>query len=509
MKRILVIIFFLQFALTASCVDREIVKLQERDDIVWGYGEDSAEVTAREQAVEELASTISNWYLVSNGLKEKFSYGRKAQLGRLTKVWLDDFIADITEVSKSGEVFLYLEKSAVQEHYNTLKKEIRDKIVKAEEAMQYNKLGIYLRNLYWALILSDIIPDLEIEVAGSIWNRDRFIDEISEVVENLFIKVKGNEYHLGMRRLLFHVLYENRPVNDLRLGIILPEGNQGYSVEDRFLEIDLFGVEFEKLPNLSFMIDLQDRLTGVWGERIKRLGEITGMNAFEASKSIPLPQKKAEFLYWDEQIYPLLADSTSQREVEANLSGFLENIEYGEEHNTGIFSSEGVRQETASLLASLDIRNLLTGGRIKVEETASFRIWRGFKIGINFAGQIEADCNLVIKTDRSNRISGVWLGMKPIDYRVLRQNWQKEENLHQFLEIIEDMERNYTRNLMGRISEGFSEMPDYPEQGWKWAEIEDIRLEELENGALYEYKLILCNEERSWQGRFSGIRGGE
>ena len=63
---------------------------------------------------------------------------------------------------------------------------------------------------------------------------------MSSKTEDIVIRLKGNEYHLGMRRLLFHVLYENRPVNDLRLGIVLPEESFGFSIEDRFLEMDLF-----------------------------------------------------------------------------------------------------------------------------------------------------------------------------------------------------------------------------------------------------------------------------
>ena len=507
MKRIILLLILLLLA-SANCIGNELEELMLRDDILWGYGEDANGKAAYEQAMENLALNIGNWKLKETGAFNDYSYSRRMQLGSLTEIWLKDFIGELSEKKGRKETLLYIEKALVFAKYNELEIEIKDKIAKAQDALTYNKLGLFLRNMYESLILMDLLPGAKLEVNETLYDQELLTDEISRKTEDIVIRLKGNEYHLGMRRLLFHVLYENRPINDFRLGIVLPEESFGFSVEDRFLEIDLFGVEFAELPNLSLMMDIQDKLTGASSLRIKEMSELTGMSGFEAYRTIPLFDKKADFLYWDEQIYPVVADSLSQQELEANIAGLLENIEYGEEHNKKIFSSRGVRREVSGMLNNLKMRNLLTGGRIKVEETAAYRIWRGFKVGITFAGQIEADCNMVIKTDRSNRISGVWLGMKPIDYRLQHRNWKNDADLLTFLQIVEEMERRYTRNLIGRITGGFDEKPKYPENGWQWAEIEDVKIEELENGAYYEYKLLLSDKKRNWQGKFTGIKGG-
>lgn len=502
MKKVLVIFLIM----IISCVFADTLKdLRKRNDIILGFAE-GAEGSIDEIAFTDLASEVSNWYLEDRGLLAKSSFGMRDRLTRMTEIWIKDFTDDITSIHEDELSAYYLEKSVISTKYQELKNEIHEKIETALEADELSKPGIYLRNLYWALILIDLIPGDAIEAGGNVWNYDLLVKKISYVVENVVVRLKSNDYHLGMRRLIFHVLLDERPVNDLRIGVVISDSVRGYSVENRNLQVDLFGTEFENLSNLSIKIDLQDELTWVWGSSIREMGDVTGMSGFEAYRTIPMRDVKIDYGYWDELEYEDVGNEYSQQEIEKNITGLLENIEFGDNRNKDIFSSESVKHETEVLLNNLRIRNLVTGDRIKYEETGTYRMWRGIKVGIKFNEGVESNCNLVIKTDRSNRISGVWLGMKPVDYRIAERQWVNTKKKHLFLETVEEMERRYTWNLLGRKLNEFGEGVKMPISGWKWGEIEKVSITEADNAAIYQFCVILSTDQKSFEHKYSGIK---
>ncbi len=512
MKREILLIMLLLsvlILLAGGAEKKEISRIKGRADLIWGYGvgDDAAEV--KETAKRELAKAISDWYLTKRGIANKINYGKRDQYEQMVEVWQDSFSADLHYLGtgeKEFEGIYYISQSRCAELYKTKKEQLQTLINRGEKALELNKIGLYFRNFYWALVELDLLAGEDVTIGEKNWTSENLIEMINRVAENFAIKIAGNRYEAGNRRLIMQVLYDRRPVNDLRLGILVGDSYQYYSVTDRYLQVDIFGFEYADQENITFSIDVQDKSTKVWGDEVARLGFITGMNGFEAYRTIPLREVEFEETGWQAVNFPIAEEGSGYELLAANLRNLVESIEKNNIAETGIFSNPAVMEEFSRLQTIMQLKNLVLGTRIKSYETAEGIMWRGFDVEIVFAGGLTTITNLVVKTDSEHKISGVWLGMKPIDFRLLSRNYGEGGELEKFLAITEKIERQYTEAVcgMGGEIEGF---PVYPAAGWDWAEIEDISIEVLENGVVYNFRLTLSGEEQSWEFELKGIEG--
>jgi len=159
-----------------------------------------------------------------------------------------------------------------------------------------------------------------------------------------------------------------------------------------------------------------------------------------------------------------------------------------------------------ALLKQLNLKNLYLVNRIKRIKTPDGNIWRGFDVQIEFAHGLLSITNMVVQTDLDHKISGVWLGMKPVDYRLLTRSYTEESAQQKINLAVGKVERIYTAALLGEGSY-IEEYPDCPQEGWHWGEIEEVNIDLHENAVIYNYKLTLSGAEHSWEFKMQSLEG--
>jgi hypothetical protein len=343
------------------------------------------------------------------------------------------------------------------------------------------------------LLEYDLLAGQEIEVDSVNWTNARLVAKINEVAEDFAIKIVGNSYLPGNRRLILQALYNRRPVNDLRIGIQFSEGYRAFSFSDRYLQADMFGFEYENMENLSLSIDIQDKATGVWGEEVQQLGNITGMSGYEAYRTIPLRKVDFEQRSWQDIQIP--ADDIDER-LKANLDELIRAIYYGSPAADSIFASKWAAGDFTRLQQRYNVSLTDLETRVKCTDINGASYWRGFDVIMEYSAGLTAMANLVVKTAGS-KITGVWLGMKPLDYRLLERKYDQEQQTC-LQAAIEKIEKTYTAAVLGkgRNIEGY---PGCPAEGWKWTELEAVQVDVMENGAVYSYRIVLSSKEDSWE----------
>ena len=488
-----------------SSFDKLSKTIQGRKDLFWGIGEAEEQSEASEICRKELAKSISKWYLTERGLEKRISYGNRDKYERMVNVWLSSMMADIKierNNDKEHQEIWTISREIVKEHYDQKKEEIKQNINRGRQALELNKLGIFFRCFYVAIVEIDLLAGKEVIIDGQVWDTNALIAEITKVVENLVLKLIGNNYETGNRRLILQVLYERRPVNDIRLGILTGDDYEYYSLSDRYLQIDLFGYQYAEIENINFKIDIQDSATHAWSKIISELSNITGMDGYEAYRTIPLRKVEYEESSWEDVRLPVEDDET---QLESRIRSILASIEKGIVTDSGIFASEEVLQQFNCLQQKLKLGNMIVEPGVKRYEFRDGIMWRGFDVQIQYASGLQSMTNLVLKTDDQDKICGVWLGMKPLDFRLINRKFESQTEKNNSLSAVELIERQYTKAVCGEqlAIDGY---PANPPEGWYWVEIEDVNLEVLENGVIYNYRLTIAGADKSWEFDLKGIK---
>jgi hypothetical protein len=484
--------------------------LKKRTDLITGFSEGIELEQVRNSAKEKLAQSISSWQLNNLGIAGQLSYGKRDQYQRLVRVWMDSFIDYLTILEKPGkdkyQVLIYIDKYTMQDIYETKYKEIYQLIRRGEEALEQNKLGLFFRYFYWALVEIDLLAGQIVEIDDQAWNNEQLIKNIALVVEDLKVKVVGNSYSNGNRRLILQMLYNRRPVNDLRIGILAGDEYKFYSLSERYFQADLFGFDYEFINNITLQIDIQDKATGVWGDEVERLGAITGMAGYEAYRTIPLREIIFDEADWNSIKVLLPEDENDKHLINSNLQSLINCLEWQTVVDSTIFSDYAAINNFTALLKQLNLKNLYLVNRIKRIKTPDGNIWRGFDVQIEFAHGLLSITNMVVQTDLDHKISGVWLGMKPVDYRLLTRSYTEESAQQKINLAVGKVERIYTAALLGEGSY-IEEYPDCPQEGWHWGEIEEVNIDLHENAVIYNYKLTLSGAEHSWEFKMQSLEG--
>jgi hypothetical protein len=479
--------------------------IAKRKDLFWGYAAGISSVEAGEAARLELAKQISVWYLTERGLEKRISYSKRDQYEQMMLVWLESMAGDIASMRKEGSEFeevCSVSRQLVQKNYQAKEAEIELLIWRGEKALEFNKLGLFFRNFYMALVEIDLLAGKKVEVNDKAWSAKSIMAEINHVAENFAIKIVGDTYENGNRRLVLQLLNGRRPMNDLRLSVKAGDVYQLYSISDRYLQVDLFGYEYAEMESYTFGIDLQDKFTHVWGREVEQLSEITGMDGYEAYRTIPA--RKVEFIETNWQTVRLPLEENEEL-LEARLRNLLQSNETSVIADSEIFSGEGVKEQFLYLQEQMQLRNIVLNTSIKRIKVGESSLWRGFNVQVEYAGGLTAMTNLVVKTDEMDKICGVWLGMKPLDFRLLSRKYNEEDKTERLANMVEYIEREYTDAVCGRGME-ISDFPVYPAEGWHWSELEDINIEVMENGVVYNYRLTLAGLEESWDFELKGIK---
>ena len=508
MRRVLLILILIALAgllYSASSFEKYCNSIQNRKDLFWGIGEAESEIVAGEICRNELAKSISSWYLTEIGLEKRISYGNRDKYERMVNVWLSSMMTDIKierSIDKEHQEIWTISREIVKENYDQKMEEIKLNINRGRQALELNKLGIFFRCFYVAIVEIDLLAGKEVIIDGQVWDTAAMIAEITKVVENLAIKLVSNNYEAGNRRLILQVLYERRPVNDIRLGILTGDDYEYYSLSDRYLQVDLFGYQYAETENISFRIDIQDSATHALGKIISELSNITGMDGYEAYRTIPLRKQEYEESSWEDVRLPVEEDET---QLENRIRIILASIETGSISDSDIFASDEVLQQFICLQQKLKLGNMIVEPGIKKYELSDGSLWRGFDVQIQFVSGLKSMTNLVLKTDDQDKISGVWLGMKPLDFRLLNRKFDSQIEIDNFLSTVELIEGQYTKAVCGEhlAIDGY---PVCPPEGWYWVEVEDVNLEVLENGVIYNYRLTIAGADKSWEFDLKGIK---
>lgn len=519
-------LIFLVLLLGIMLNGASIEKLRQRKDLISGYAKGDSREDVNETAKMELAVNMSDWWLEQRGIKSRISYGKRDQHQRMMRIWIDNTI-EIIKISedKDGSILYYIDEGQLAELFRLKEKEIIDLIVKGNNALEYNKLGIFFRNFYWALVENDILAGKKLYIGEEEWNSDRIIKKINITAEDLVLRVVGNHYEPGNRQLVFQVLHNRRPVNDLRLGVLLGGEYLDYSVSDRYFQVDMFGYEYEAINNVSVSIDVQDRSTGIWGEEVAELSAITGMDGYEAYRTIPLRNEEFVQRDWSEITLPIAADEFGEERLEHNIRHLLKSMHEMSEADKDIFEGAMQQRNYTMLQKKLNVQLIDLETRVKREDLDGFIYWRGFKVQITLADGMKVTTNLSIKTDRQQKIAGIWLGIKPLDYRLLKRSNSEGNQNRWFIKALEEIETQYTKAAYGDVSsisfggvnhaEGWSYLRSEVEplkkeitaDDWKWVEIEDVKIEAAENGAVYSYRLLLKSDKANWEIPVNGSLG--
>jgi len=510
MRRVVLIIMLIALGgilYSSSNFEKYCESIQKRKDLFWGIGEAESQSEASEICRDELAKSISTWYLAEIGLEKRISYSNRDKYERMVSVWLSTMMADINieqSNDKDHHEIWTISRASVNDYYDKKMEDIKLNINRGMQALELNKLGIFFRCFYVAIVEIDLLAGKDVIIDGQVWDTNAMIVEITKVTENMAIKIVGNNYEAGNRRLILQVLYERRPVNDIRLGILTGEDYEYYSISDRYLQIDLFGYQYAEMENISFRIDIQDSATNSWGKVINELSNITGMNGYEAYRTIPLRKVEYEESDWKDV---RLAVEDDETELENRIRVILASIETGNMSDSEIFSSEQVQQQFMCLQQMLKLSNMIVEPGIKRFELSDGIMWRGFDVQIQFASGLKSMTNLVLTTDSEDKISGVWLGMKPLDFRLINRKKDSQTNIN-MLSTVELIEKQYTKAICGELL-AIDGYPVCPPEGWNWVEVEDVNLNVLENGVVYDYRLTIAGAERSWEFEFKGIKESE
>ncbi|MDP8220529.1 MAG: hypothetical protein P9X26_04240 [Candidatus Stygibacter frigidus] len=508
MRRVLLILVLIALGgmlYSTSNFEKYYESIQKRQDLFWGIGEAESQSEASEICRNELAKFISTWYLAEIGLEKQISYGNRDKYERMVRVWLSTMMADINieqSNDKDHQEIWTISKASVNDYYDKKMEDIKLNINRGRQALELNKLGIFFRCFYEAIVEIDLLAGKEVIIDDQVWDADALIAGITKVVENMGIKLVGNSYEAGNRRLIWQVLYERRPVNDIRLGILTGEDYKYYSISDRYLQIDLFGYQYAEIDNINFKIDIQDSATHAWGKVINELSNITGMNGYEAYRTIPLRKVEYEESNWKDVRLPVTDD---EAELENRLRVILASIETDSGSDSEIFSSEQVQQQFICLQQKLKLSNMVVEPGVKRYEYGDRSMWRGFDVQVQYASGLQTMTNLVLTTDSEDKISGVWLGMKPLDFRLINRKIESQPDTNKLLSTVELIEEQYTEAICGEqlTIDGY---PESPSDGWYWVELEDINVDVMENGVVYNYRLIISGAERSWEFDLKGIK---
>lgn len=501
---ILLVILIVMQLFAGSGFDKYRKEIEKRKDLFYGYGTADTPEEAEDSARLELAKSISVWYLTERGMQNKISYSKRDKYEQMVLVWLGSMEADLQSMKEADskyEEVCTISRETIKENYQLKEAEIKGMIRRGEDALELNKLGIYFRNFYMTLVEIDLLAGKEIIIEDKVWSADDLIAAINKVAESFAIKVVGNSFENGNRRLILQLLYGRRPVNDLRLSIIVGEKNRAFSSTDRYMQVDLFGYEYSELDNITFSIDVQDKLTHIWGYEVEKLSLITGMDGYEAYRTIPLKPVEFAETSWQNVRIPL---EPGEELLEARLRNLLESNETGIIVDSEIFSDDQVKKEYQNLQEILKLRNNVFDASIKRIKLAEGSIWRGFNVQVQYAGGLVAMTNLVVKTDNEANICGVWLGMKPLDFRLISRQ-DSDDGQNRLMAAVEDIERQYSAAVCGKGNEieGF---PACPPEGWYWSEMEDVNVEVMENAVIYNYRLTVAGENESWEFELKGIK---
>ena len=502
---ILLVLILATQLLAGKDFDKYRDDIAKRKDLFWGYAAGDSSSEAGEAARLEMVKQISVWYLTERGLQKRISYSKRDQYEQMLLVWLESMADEITWQREGGSEFqeiCSISRKAVQGRYQAKEEEIELLICRGEQALEFNKLGLFFRNFYMALVKIDLLAGKEIEVNDTVWTADSIIKKINRAAENFVIKIVGDNYENGNRRLILQLLNGRRPMNDLRLSVKAGDVYQLYSISDRYLQVDLFGYEYEKMESVSFGIDIQDKSTHVWGEEVKRLGGITGMDGYEAYRTIPVRKVEYTEPNWQTVRIPV---EDGEELLEARLRNLLQSNETSMIADAEIFASAEVKEQFLAMKAELQLRNIVLNTSIKRIKLGESSLWRGFNVQVVYAGGLTAMTNLVVKTDELDKICGVWLGMKLLDFRLLSRKYNEEDKTERLVAMVEYIEREYTDAICGK-GENISNFPAYPIEGWHWTELEDVHIEVLENGVIYNYRLTLAGLAESWDFEQKGLK---
>ncbi len=178
MKRCKIVVLFLLLTmiLIAGATDKkELKRLQERADLIWGYGEGEDPANVKDAARKEIAKAIGEWYLTKRGIEKKISYSKRDQYEQMVEVWLDHFSEDLQYMEagkKNYEGIYYISQNQLEKLYEGEKEFLQTLIRRGEEALELNKIGLFFRNFYWALVEIDLLAGEEVTVGENIWTSE-------------------------------------------------------------------------------------------------------------------------------------------------------------------------------------------------------------------------------------------------------------------------------------------------------------------------------------------------
>jgi len=90
-------------------------------------------------------------------------------------------------IDKEHHEIWTISREIVKENYDQKMEEIKLNINRGRQALELNKLGIFFRCFYVAIVEIDLLAGKEVIIDGQVWDTDAMITEITKVVENLAI----------------------------------------------------------------------------------------------------------------------------------------------------------------------------------------------------------------------------------------------------------------------------------------------------------------------------------
>lgn len=308
---LLAIVFFLNnVRLYSQSVDPD--NIRNSGVYYWGTGTGNNYQEAQRNALSALSESIQveikhNFESVVREVNGNLEEYVKSVVTTYSSAVLRDYETKVlNEKPGQHEVLVYIERSRLEDYYNTLKQTADDFIFHATRAEQDIRIADALRYYYWALLLTRGHPDNEKLRSTFGGQKEEAIcpgiyDRINNILSSLNVTVTAFRTFTNPLRseadLLF--TYQNKRVQDLDYTYWIGDGFSGVISVNNGIGAATYEGEFsENLRSVRLLFEYQYKNKAELDRNITRMFDNIDMLPFfsKAERNVPVMTRQAEVL---------------------------------------------------------------------------------------------------------------------------------------------------------------------------------------------------------------------